>query len=172
MIARIAIALLLLCCCPAFAAVAGTSGTAAASSVSVNSPIDLPAASPILAAVLTALPEDAIYRMSIPVRTESTAVIHRHSPNQPMSMPQLANTSDLGPILDAIPMAGRIQRKAGQRFNTTDGSSVDTFAICYRMNRRLGMQVIPGDPAPVKLAVTSVENNEGVTVGLTLRLSR
>ncbi len=172
MIARIAIALLLLCCCPAFAAVAGTNGTAAASSVSVNSPIDLPVASPVLAAVLPALPENAIARMPMQAATESVTMIHRHSPNQPMSMPRLADTSELGPILDAIPMAGRIHRKAGQRFNTTDGSSVDAFAICYRMNHRLGMQVIPGDPAPVKLAVSSLSNNTGLTVGMTLRLSR
>ena len=74
--------------------------------------------------------------------------------------------------LDAIPVIGTLRRRAGRRFNTDDGSSVDDFAICYRLSPRLGLQVIPGDPAPVKLAVTSVANNAGVTVGMTWRLSR
>ena len=59
-----------------------------------------------------------------------------------------------------------------ERFNTEDGSSVDAFAICYRLNGRSSVQVIPGDPAPVKIPVSSMANNTGVTVGMVLRLSK
>ena len=77
--------------------------------------------------------------------------------------------------LDALPVIGTVigtvQRRAGRRFNTED-ASIDDFAICYRLSSRVGLQMIPGDPAPVKLAVTSMANNAGVTLGMTWRLSR
>lgn len=72
--------------------------------------------------------------------------------------------------LQASPLAGAARRVGAQRFNTDDGSSADDFAICYRLNERSSVQVIPGDPAPVKLPVSSMRNNTGVTVGLVVRL--
>jgi len=81
-------------------------------------------------------------------------------------------TGDLGKTLDPIPVVGSMYRRTGTHFNTDDGSNVNAFAICYRLNRRLGFQMVPGDPAPVKLAVTSLANNTGVTVGMTWKLSR
>ncbi len=83
----------------------------------------------------------------------------------------LPNSGDtISQSLDALPVIGTVRRRAGRRFNTDD-ASIDDFAICYRLTSRLGFQMIPGDPAPVKLAVTSLANNAGLTVGLTLRLS-
>ena len=59
-----------------------------------------------------------------------------------------------------------------QRFNTADGSMLGDFAICYRVSGRSSIEVIPGDPAPVKLPVVSMANNTGVTVGMVFRLSK
>ncbi len=83
----------------------------------------------------------------------------------------LPATQGIAESLDAVPVIGTMRRRAGRRFNTDDASVAD-FAICYRLSSRLGLQVIPGDPAPVKLAVTSVANNTGVTVGMTWKLGR
>ncbi len=74
-------------------------------------------------------------------------------------------------LVQASPIGGLARRIQAQRFNTDDGSSYD-FAICYRLNRRSSLQVIPGDPAPVKIPVSSFANNAGVTVGMVVRLSR
>ena len=76
-------------------------------------------------------------------------------------------------MLESMPLAGTAARRMGaNRFNTDDGSSMDAFAICYRLNGRSSVQVIPGDPAPVKIPVTSMANNMGVTVGMVLKLSK
>ena len=83
----------------------------------------------------------------------------------------LPTTSSMGESLDALPVIGTVRRRAGRRFNTDD-ASIDDFAICYRVSSRMGFQFIPGDPAPVKLAVTSLSNNAGVTVGITWKLFR
>ena len=72
----------------------------------------------------------------------------------------LPTTGSLAESLDALPVIGTVRRRAGRRFNTDD-ASIDDFAICYRLSSHLGFQLIPGDPAPVKLAVTSVSNNAG-----------
>lgn len=74
--------------------------------------------------------------------------------------------------LASMPFAGAARRLGAQRFNTEDGSMLDDFAICYRMSGRSSIEIIPGDPAPVKLPVVSMANNTGVTVGLVLRLSK
>lgn len=83
----------------------------------------------------------------------------------------LSNATSITESLDALPVIGTMHRRAGRRFNTDD-ASINDFAICYRLSSRIGLQMIPGDPAPVKLAVTSMANNAGVTLGMTLRLSR
>lgn len=83
----------------------------------------------------------------------------------------MSNVTSLTESLDALPVIGTVRRRAGRRFNTDD-ASINDFAICYRLSSRVGLQMIPGDPAPVKLAVTSMANNAGVTLGMTLRLSR
>jgi hypothetical protein len=74
-------------------------------------------------------------------------------------------------LIDASPIAGAARRIGSQNFNTEDGV-LDDFAICYRINRRASVQVIPGDPAPVKIPVATLQNNMGVTVGMVVRLSR
>ncbi len=83
----------------------------------------------------------------------------------------LSNTPSLMESLDALPVIGTVRRRAGHRFNTDD-ASISDFAICYRLSSRIGLQMIPGDPAPVKLAISSLHNNSGITLGMTLRLSR
>ncbi len=75
-------------------------------------------------------------------------------------------------LVDASPIGGIARRMQAKRFNTDDGVSVNDFAICYRLNNRSSVQVIPGDPAPVKIPVNSFANNSGVTVGMVVRLSR
>ena len=74
--------------------------------------------------------------------------------------------------LYSVPLINAAMRFGGRNFNTDDGSSINAFAICYRLNARSSVQVIPGDPAPVKLPVASMKNNTGVTVGMVYRLSR
>ena len=96
-------------------------------------------------------------------------------PQVPVTVMQGIETVSLpdGPgvsTLDASPLAGLARRVGAQRFNTDDGSSADDFAICYRLSGRSSVQVIPGDPAPVKIPVSSMSNNTGVTVGLVVRL--
>lgn len=81
-----------------------------------------------------------------------------------------ALSGDVSDTLNSLPMIGSMYRRTGHRFNTGDGSSVESFALCYRMSSRVGFQMVPGDPAPVKLAISSLSNNTGVTVGLTLKL--
>ena len=74
-------------------------------------------------------------------------------------------------LVEASPIGGAARRIQAQRFNTDDGVS-DDFAICYRFNNRSSLQVIPGDPAPVKIPVSSFANNAGITIGMVVRLSR
>lgn len=75
-------------------------------------------------------------------------------------------------LLQSGPLAAAAHKVHAKNFNTEDGSSIDAFAICYRLNRRSSLQVIPGDPAPVKMPVTTMANNMGVTVGMVMRLSK
>ena len=75
-------------------------------------------------------------------------------------------------LLQASPLASMARHLGAEHFNTEDGSSVDAFAICYRLSKRSSVQVIPGDPAPIKIPVTTMANNMGVTVGMVLRLSK
>lgn len=75
-------------------------------------------------------------------------------------------------LLESSPLAGAARHIGAQHFNTQDGSSANAFAICYRLSKRSSVQVIPGDPAPVKIPVTTMANNMGVTVGMVLRLSK
>ncbi len=74
--------------------------------------------------------------------------------------------------LASMPLAGTAHRLAAGRFNTDDGSMLDDFAICYRISGRSSIEIIPGDPAPVKLPVVSIANSTGVTVGLVVRLAK
>ena len=165
MTACTAIALLFLCCSPAFAA-DGHNGSAADGSAAGE-----PVAATITSALsgLPVLPQVALRSLYLPLATYRTATRRKTPGSDTRTLPDAP--SSLTAFLESVPVAGRIHRRAGPRFNTSDGSSVDAFAICYRMTHRLGMQVIPGDPAPVKLAVSSMANNTGVTVGMTLRLS-
>jgi hypothetical protein len=82
--------------------------------------------------------------------------------------PQSAGVSPLA----SMPLAGAARRLGAERFNTDDGSMLDDFAICYRMSGRSSIEIIPGDPAPVKLPVVSMANSTGVTVGLVVRLAK
>ncbi|MGI4757422.1 MAG: hypothetical protein ACRYGF_11325 [Janthinobacterium lividum] len=75
-------------------------------------------------------------------------------------------------VMQSTPLAAPARYIHAQRFNTEDGSSLEAFTICYRLSNRSSVQVIPGDPAPVKIPVTSMANNMGVTVGMVLRLSK
>ncbi len=75
-------------------------------------------------------------------------------------------------LVQSSPLAGAARLMRAQHFNTDDGSSADAFAICYRVSNRSSVQVIPGDPAPVKIPVSSMANNTGVTVGMVLRLRK
>ena len=75
-------------------------------------------------------------------------------------------------LVEASPVRGIARHIQAQRFNTDDGVSANDFAICYRLNNRSSVQIIPGDPAPVKIPVNSFANNAGVTVGMVVRLSR
>lgn len=78
---------------------------------------------------------------------------------------------DGGNALEAMPGSVRFRRMTNERFNTTDGSFGD-FAICYRLAKRYALQVVPGDPAPVKLPVSTIQNNTGVTIGMVVRVGR
>ena len=75
-------------------------------------------------------------------------------------------------LIEASPLAGAARRIGAQKFNTADGSMIDSFAICYRISKRSSVQVVPGDPAPVKLPIATMQNKMGVTVGMVVRLSR
>jgi hypothetical protein len=75
-------------------------------------------------------------------------------------------------LLNSSPLSGAARRIRADRFNTDDGSMMYDFAICYRLSRWSSVEVIPGDPAPVKIPVTQLSNNMGVTVGMVVRLNR
>jgi hypothetical protein len=97
----------------------------------------------------------------------------RPAPTEPieqMESPRYDDQSSLR-LIQSSPLAGAAHRIRAERFNTQD-SVMDDFAICYRLSSRSSLQVIPGDPAPVKLPVVTMANNMGVTVGMVLRLSR
>lgn len=82
------------------------------------------------------------------------------------------NSTSVSPLY-SLPVVGNVAVKMGaEKFNTDDGSSIDAFAICYRLNTRASVQVVPGDPAPVKIPVTTMANNMGVTVGMVYRLNK
>jgi hypothetical protein len=82
--------------------------------------------------------------------------------------PQSAGVSPLA----SMPLAGAARRMGAEHFNTDDGSMLDDFAICFRTSGRTSIEVIPGDPAPVKLPVVTMANSTGVTVGLVVRLTK
>lgn len=74
--------------------------------------------------------------------------------------------------LYSLPLLSAAMRMTGGKLNTQDGSLLNAFAICYRLNGRSSVQVIPGDPAPVKLPVATMANNMGVTIGMVYRLTQ
>jgi hypothetical protein len=75
-------------------------------------------------------------------------------------------------LVGASPIGGAAHRIRADRFNTDDGSMMYDFAICYRLSKHSSVEVIPGDPAPVKIPVARMANNMGVTVGMVVRLNR
>lgn len=126
-------------------------------------------ARPASAGVAASLPEQPHAQQSawrVPLLGSASA--YGHEAMDTVTLPDGPGVS----TLEASPLAGAARRVGARRFNTDDGSSVDDFAICYRLNGRSSVQVIPGDPAPVKLPVSSMSNNTGVTVGLVVRLFR
>ena len=105
-----------------------------------------------------------------PALTVSTKVASRRTtPRLSLARPEFAQT--VSPLY-SVPLVNAAIRLGGHNFNTDDGSSINAFAICYRLNRRSSLQLIPGDPAPVKLPVSTVRNNAGVTIGMVYRLTR
>ena len=91
-------------------------------------------------------------------------------PHSQMTEPEFEDPSMLS-MVEASPIGGAAHALRAERFNTDDGV-MDDFAICYRLNKLASVQVIPGDPAPVKLPVVNMKNNTGVTVGMVFRLGR
>lgn len=75
-------------------------------------------------------------------------------------------------LLRELPVIGTVRRRVGDRFNTTESSRIDAFAVCYHVSDRVGLQVIPGNPGPPRMGASYIANNAGVTVGMTLRLQR
>jgi hypothetical protein len=143
-------------------------------------PIAQPDARPISAGVLAVLPEEPatsrlpgaplsfyLYRLRGRVDTRTPA------PNEPIEQMEAPTFNDQSMLrmIQASPLASISREIRADKFNIDDGVAED-FAICYRMNARTSVQVIPGDPAPVKLPITSMANNMGVTVGMVVRLSR
>ncbi|WP_041592389.1 hypothetical protein [Terriglobus roseus] len=141
-------------------------------------PINQPDARPLSSGVI-ALPEEPagqlpgaplslyLFRLRGSVETAPPAL---NEPIEQMEAPRFDDQSMLHRI-QASPLAPVSRHIRADKFNTNDAVASD-FAICYRLNRRSSLQVIPGDPAPVKLPITSMANNMGVTVGMVLRLSR
>lgn len=110
-----------------------------------------------------------------PLVESYSAAEHQVSPAHPQRLtlekPEFSSNS-VSPLY-SLPVVGNVAVRIGaENFNTDDGSSLEAFAICYRLNARASVQVIPGDPAPVKIPVTTMANNMGVTVGMVYRLSR
>jgi hypothetical protein len=95
------------------------------------------------------------------------------APNEPIEQMEAPRFNDQSMLrmIQASPLAAVSRSIRAERFNTEDGTTGD-FAVCYRLNERSSVQVIPGDPAPVKLPVTSMANNMGLTLGMAVRLSR
>lgn len=85
--------------------------------------------------------------------------------------PSVARHRDAMDSLVGMPVAVRLRRMTNERFNTRDGSFGD-FAVCYRLGQHYALQVVPGDPAPVKLPVSTIQNNTGVTVGMVIRVGK
>ena len=107
----------------------------------------------------------------LPALVFSTEVPATVSAPRRMAISQPAFSRTVSPLY-SVPLVNAAMRFGSRNFNTDDGSSMNAFAICYRINRRSSVQVIPGDPAPVKLPVASMKNNTGVTVGMVYRLSK
>lgn len=142
-------------------------------------PLIQPEARPASSGVIASLPEEPLgqlpgaplsfylYRLRGRVETRTPA------PNEPIEQMEAPRFNDqsMMHMIQASPLATVSRTIRADRFNTDDAVA-DDFAICYRLNARSSVQVIPGDPAPVKLPITSMANNMGVTVGMVLRLSR
>lgn len=111
---------------------------------------------------------------SVPALRFQARPAAQHKPDRnPFSVEsRVRQTADPGvlTVVASVPAGDRILRMGGGHFNTQDGSKPDAFAICYRISDRTSIEVIPGDPAPVKLPVSTVGNNEGVTAGIVFRL--
>ncbi len=147
---------------------AATSGSCAAA-VHGAQPAEPVLATPAVAALSVDLRAVPVWLQ--PARQTLLSMVSSFYASTTAHFTTLSTSSSIAESLDALPVIGTMRRRTGRRFNTDD-ASVDDFAICYRLSSRLGFQIIPGDPAPVKLAVTSVANNTGVTFGMTWKLPR
>ncbi len=133
-------------------------------------------AQPVSAGIAESLPETpavAVAPLRFNAAGEEQAARASRKPSR-VSVTSVALPDEPGmlSLVEASPIGGVARRMQAQRFNTDDGVSANDFAICYRLNSRSSLQVIPGDPAPVKIPVSSFANNAGVTVGMVVRLSR
>jgi hypothetical protein len=151
---------------------------AAADSIPTLSPMGAPDARPASPGV-EALPEAPVDQVpGAPLsfylfRLRGSVDSARPAPTEPieqMEAPRFDDQSSLR-LIQSSPLAYAARRIRADRFNTED-AVMDDFAICYRLTSRSSLQVIPGDPAPVKLPVATMANNTGVTVGMVLKLSR
>ena len=84
---------------------------------------------------------------------------------------RLPDAPSFSQLIDAIPVGERMRRIGRTHLNTSDASMKNDFALCYRIDRRWGLQMIPGDPTPVKAPVASFKDADGVTVGVVMRLA-
>jgi hypothetical protein len=127
-----------------------------------------------VAASLPDLPETTIPGTQLPFYLLRIGAITLPNAPQPERVSLTEPTFDEPEVslIDASPLAGVAHKIGAQKFNTNDGSLMYDFAICYRLNKRSSVEVIPGDPAPVKLPVATMQNNMGVTVGMVVRLNR
>ncbi len=150
----------------------GTSCMAAAPQpVELASTTALVASAPLQALVLNYSTRVAPAMLLHPVRPALLSMVAGFYAAAASRFAILPNTGDtISQSLDALPVIGTVRRRAGRRFNTDD-ASIEDLAICYRLSSRLGFQMIPGDPAPVRVTLMSKGNSAGVTVGMTLRLS-
>ena len=79
---------------------------------------------------------------------------------------------------DSLRLMAPMRRLASDRWNTSDSSRPSDFALCYRVSRIMGLQIIPGDltpsklPTPKMLSVKTYGSGMGVMAGMTLRLGR
>ncbi len=172
----------------AHASAAAHHGDGASSTVTLHASVDLPGepsilvfdtvspnerAQPVSSGTTASLPEIPVATANVfmPATANTSRVQYMPAPAESANA-KLPDEPGMLSLVEASPIGGVARRIQAQRFNTDDGVSSNDFAICYRLNSRSSVQVIPGDPAPVKIPVSGMANNAGVTVGMVVRLSR